>query len=333
MSSFSNDPLANTVHSHDEPRTLVVAGVTESGSNSSYIDYLRHHGFIVETCISSKGLQEHILANIPNILLLDIDGLGEQAIQITQNLKDNPMTYTKPVIILVGERNIANEIKSLEAGAEDYIEKPFPSELLTARILTSIRRNIRLQISNPLTGLPGALYIEELTSKRLILDEPVAMCYTDLNDFKAFNDKYGYRRGDNVLRILATMLNEAVGMMGKKGDFVGHIGGDDFVMILDYDGIAPVCDYVTKSFDTLIPYQYDEKDREIGYISSCNRQGVEMHFPIMTVSIGIVTNETREITNYLLMTELAAEMKEFAKNLSKSSAPPRSLYKIDKRTK
>lgn len=333
MSSLKKVTPANKWHATEEPRTLVAAGISASDSDKESIDYLRNHGFIVEVYPSGKGLHEHILSNIPNILLLDIDGLGLAAISITQILKDNPMTYTKPVIILIGKQNIENEIQALEVGAEDYIEKPFPVELLAARIHTSIRRNIRLQVSNPLTGLPGALYIEELTSKRLFEGEPVAMCYADLNDFKAFNDKYGYRRGDNVIRILATILNEAISMYGKKGDFVGHIGGDDFVTIMDYDGIVPVYEYVSKSFDTLIPYQYDEEDRERGYITANNRQGDIMRFPIMTVSIGIVTNETRQIGSYLIMTELAAEMKEYAKHLSKSSDPPQSLYRIDLRTK
>lgn len=324
---------ANNLINAEEPRTLVAAGISVSDQPIEYITYLRSHGFIVDIYPSAKGLYEHILSNIPNILLMDMDGLGPDALSIAQILKDNPLTYTKPVIILIGERNIEKEIQALEIGAEDYIEKPFPLELLAARLHTSIRRNIRLQVSNPLTGLPGALYVEELTSKRLLQSEPVAMCYADLNDFKAFNDKYGYRRGDNVIRILATILNEAVSMHGLKGDFVGHIGGDDFVIIMNHEKIEPVCDYVSSSFDTLIPYQYDEEDRERGYITAHNRQGVIMHFPLMTVSIGIVTNQTRTIGSYLIMTELAAEMKEYAKHLSKSSNPPKSLYRVDLRTK
>ncbi len=329
MQGKSTISFVNTLNSLEEPLTLIAAGVSDA--NGDYLVFLRKQGFIIETYPTIKGLQEHILANIPNILLLDLDALGQDIIQIIARLKANPMTYTKPVIIVVGERDLESEIRTLEAGAEDFIEKPFPSQLLSARIQTSVRRNIRLQVSNPLTGLPGAVYIEELTSKRLIEKDKVAMCYTDINDFKAFNDKYGYRRGDNVLRILATILNESIGMFSNEGDFVGHIGGDDFVLIVDYERIDESCAYVTQSFDTLIPYQYDQKDREQGYIISSNRQGEEMRFPIMTVSIGIVTNETRDIQSYLLMTELAAEMKTFAKNHSKSSNPPKSLYKIDKR--
>ncbi|MBN2326998.1 MAG: diguanylate cyclase [Candidatus Omnitrophica bacterium] len=332
MQNRPKDSVPQEIKPVEESKPLVAVGVIDKDENIVCLDYLSQNGFLIENYPSSQGLQEHIIANIPHILLLDMDVLDRDAIIITKNLKENPLTYTKPVIILIGQRNIDKEIQALEAGAEDFVEKPFPKELLAARIQTTIRRNIRLQISNPLTGLPGALYIEEQTSKRIQNKETIAMCYVDLNDFKAFNDKYGYLRGDNVIRILATILNEAISMHGAKGDLVGHIGGDDFVMILNCEEIAPVCDYVTKSFDALIPYQYDEHDRNRGCIASKNRQGEDMLFPIMTVSIGIVTNQNREISNYLMMTELAAEMKEYAKQLSKSSPLPKSLYRIDKRT-
>jgi diguanylate cyclase (GGDEF)-like protein len=241
------------------------------------------------------------------------------------------MTYTSPIIIVLGTRNLVKEIQVLDAGAEDFIAKPFPPQVLAARIHTSIRRNFRLQVSNPLTGLPGAIYIEEQASRRLDHNSPVAMCYADLDYFKAFNDKYGYNRGDNVIRILATILNEGVSMFGRKGDFVGHVGGDDFVMIIHPDTIDKVCQYVTKNFDTLIPFQYDEDDMDRGYIQAVNRQGETMDFPLMTVSIGVVSNENKDIKTYLDMTELAAEMKEYAKSISKSPDVQASTYRVDQR--
>ncbi len=314
----------------ERPRTLVAVGITDD--DAQYLDYLQEIGYIIEKHDPSRRLQQQILANIPNVLLLDMDGLKEEAIAITQLLKENPLTYTMPIIIVIGIRDLMKEIETLDAGAEDFVAKPFPPQVLAARIHTSMRRNIRLQVSNPLTGLPGAIHIEEQTTKRLEQKQPVAMCYVDLNNFKAFNDKYSYNRGDNVIRILATILNEGMALFGKKGDFVGHIGGDDFIMITDYDRVDDICEYVTNSFDTLIPYQYDEEDRQRGFIVSINRQGEEMKYPIMTVSIGVVTNKQRTIDNYLVMTELAAEMKQYAKTISNNSTPRRSVYRIDQRT-
>ena len=215
----------------EESRTLIAVGISDP--DETYLDYLREIGYILEKRSNPEKLYEQIIAQIPNVLLLDMDTLGNHAIQIAHKLKDNPLTYTMPIIIVVGNRDTEKEIQALEAGAEDFVAKPFLPEVLAARIYTSIRRNIRLQISNPLTGLPGAVYIEEQTTKRLERGASIAMCYADLDNFKAFNDKYGYNRGDNVIRILATILNEGVGMFGTPGDFVGHIGGDDFVMIID----------------------------------------------------------------------------------------------------
>ena len=327
--SPSDLTISKEAQTLQEPRTLIAVGTLDS--DYAYLDYLHEIGYVIEKQPTTKGLHEHILAHIPNVLLLDLDGLGEDAVNTARTLKDNPLTYTMPIIIVLGKRNLAKEIEALEAGAEDFVEKPFPPQVLAARIHTSMRRNIRLQISNPLTGLPGAIYIEEQTTKRLEKNQRVAMCYTDLDYFKAFNDKYGYNRGDNVIRILATILNEGVSMYGSAGDFVGHVGGDDFVMIIDYRCINPVCSYVTSSFDILIPFQYDKEAMDLSYIVSENRQGEKMQFPLMTVSIGVVTNEFRNIESYLVMTELAAEMKEYAKTLTKSSTTRKSVYRIDQR--
>lgn len=314
----------------EKPRTLICAGITDP--DELYLDYLRDIGYIVERCECAKSINDYILSHIPNVLLLDMDGLGNSAIQITKALKENPMTYTMPIIIVLGKRDLIKEIEVLDAGAEDFLTKPIPAQVLAARIHTSIRRNTRLKISNPLTGLPGAIYIEEQSTKRLEKNEPIAMCYADLDYFKAFNDKYSYNRGDNVIRILATILNEGVSMFGEKGDFVGHIGGDDFIMIVHPDCLDKICQYVTINFDTLVPFQYDENDMEQGYILSINRQGEPMHFPLMTVSIGVVSNQIKKVKTYLEMTEFAAEMKEYAKSVSKSAAEKRSVYRVDQRT-
>ncbi len=313
-----------------EPRTMMVVGM--SRSDRKYLEYLTSIGYVIENGPVDYGLQEHILRSIPNVLLLGMDTLGERVFDIIKTLKENPMTYTSPITIVMGRRSVTGEIRALEAGAEDYIGKPMAPEVLAARIDTILRRNIRLQISNPLTGLPGSLYIEEQITRRLEQNLPLAVCYADLDNFKAFNDKYGYARGDNVIRIVATILNESVAMFGRKGDFVGHIGGDDFVIILDYECVEGVCEYVTNSFDTLIPFQYDDEDMVRGYIEAENRQRQLVRFPIMTISIGVVTNRHRQLNSFLEISELSAEMKEYAKSISKDQAVRRSSWRVDKRS-
>lgn len=315
----------------DKPRTLLALGLDESESES--LQYLLELGYIIENARKRKNLYEQILAQIPNVLILDVDALKNEAIELTKQLKENPLTYTMPIIIVLGSHDLLMEIAVLEAGAEDYVVKPFSANVLAARIHTSMRRNIRLQVSNPLTGLPGALYIEEQVTHRLEENIPTAICYADLDNFKAFNDHYGYSRGDNLIRILATILHEAASMHGKPGDFVAHIGGDDFVMVIHYDCIDEVCKYVTRSFDALAPFQYEDEDMKNGHIVAKNRQGEEMSFPLVTVSIGVVSNERRNIETYLQMTELAAEMKEFAKSVMKYDLNRKSLYRVDQRSR
>ena len=312
----------------EKPCALILCG--NSNSEEISIRYLRQIGYTVEwhTCVAK--IDQYLFTHIPQVLLLDLDCLGEKAIRLTRALKENPMTYTTPIIIGYGKRNLVQEINILEAGAEDFLTKPLSPQVLAARIHTSYRRNLRLQVSNPLTGLPGAIYVEEQATQRLANDEKTALCYADLDFFKAFNDKYSYNRGDKVIRLLATLLIDAVAAHGAPTDCVGHIGGDDFVMILDPDHVQPVCQYVVNNFDTLVPFQYEDSDREQGFIRSVNRSGKPTKFPLMTVSIGVVTNVHKPIASYLEMTELAAEMKEYAKSTSKSSAR-QSTFRIDLR--
>ena len=311
-----------------DPRTVLVAGVKDS--DQEFLNYLAHIGYVIDRRTGDEGLQEHILRCVPNVLILD--GLNEHALHVTEALKENPMTYTMPITIIVGKGGVEEEIKALGAGAEDYLNKPFAPEILAARIDTVLRRNTRLQVSNPLTGLPGSIYIEEQIIQRLQAKSPLAVCYADLDNFKAFNDKYGYARGDNIIRIVATILTESVTMYARKGDFVGHIGGDDFIIIIDYNCVDEVCSYVTNSFDTLIPFQYDEEDMVRGYIQAENRQHQLVKFPVMTISIGVVTNRHRNLDSFLKISELSAEMKEYAKSVSKNQTVRKSSYRVDKRT-
>ncbi|MFH1741809.1 MAG: diguanylate cyclase, partial [bacterium] len=294
--------------------------------------YLAHIGYVIDRRSNNQGLQEQILRSVPNILILDMDGLESRALRITEALKENPMTYTMPITVIIGRQGMSGEIKALEAGAEDYLNKPFPPEILAARIETALRRNTRLQVSNPLTGLPGSIYIEEQINRRLQAQSPMAVCYADLDNFKAFNDKYGYARGDNIIRIVATILNESVVMYARKGDFVGHIGGDDFIIVIDHACVNEVCSYIANSFDTLIPFQYDEEDMVRGYIQAENRQRELVEFPVMTISIGVVTNQNRSLDSFLKISELSAEMKEYAKSISKDESIKKSSYRVDKRS-
>jgi len=178
---------------------------------------------------------------------------------------------------------------------------------------------------NPSTRLPGTTEIEREIRRRMENGELFAVCYADLDHFKEFNDRYSYNDGDRVIYILSRILHDVVkGLLSGRG-FVGHIGGDDFIFIIPFDDIPEVCGEVLEVFDTLIPYQYNEQDRRAGYYFGKDRRGQLHRVPLMTLSIGIVTNQHRRFAHPAQVSELATEMKSYAKT------QPGSVFVVDRR--
>ena len=172
--------------------------------------------------------------------------------------------------------------------------------------------------TNPLTRLPGGSAIEKEIRLRIASGAPTAFCFVDLDNFKAFNDRYSYAMGSEVIKSTAHIIQETVAEAGTHEDFIGHIGGDDFVFITSLDRYGQLCDAVIKKFDKMIPGFYESEDLSRGYIVSRNRQGQEMRFPVMTVSIAVVTNVHGAIRDYFRVGEIAADLKEYAKSLQGS---------------
>jgi GGDEF domain-containing protein len=178
---------------------------------------------------------------------------------------------------------------------------------------------------HPTTRLPGTVTIERDIADRIRRGELFAVCYADLDHFKEFNDRYGYNEGDRVIRMLARILRDVVKGYSPEG-FIGHIGGDDFIFNIGLDQMRAACEEIIEVFDTLIPYQYTEDDRRAGYFLGRDRRGNILWVPLMTLSIGIVTNQHRSFTHTARVSELATEMKTFAKKL------PGSVYAVDRRS-
>lgn len=179
--------------------------------------------------------------------------------------------------------------------------------------------------ASPLTHLPGGIAIENITKKRLAEGSPLAFCLADLANFKSFNDRYGYARGNEVIMTTARIITEVTAKHGRPQDFIGHIGGDDFVIITEPDSYEEICGKIIEVFDKTILDSYDAEDREQGYILSKTRQGKEVTFPIMTVSIAVVTNQLRQLKSHIQVSEIAAELKTYAKSF------PKSMYVVDRR--
>jgi len=178
-----------------------------------------------------------------------------------------------------------------------------------------------------LTRMPGGLAIESFLSKRLEMDKNIAFCMLDLDNFKSYNDRYGYAKGNEVIRATAAIIKSVVAEHGSKEDFVGHIGGDDFAIITNTTTYEMICEAVIKRFDENIIYFYNATDRERGHIVAKNRQGYQVTFPMMTISIAVVTNDLGKQFNQIEIGEIAAELKEFAKST------PGSIFVTNRRRK
>ncbi|OGS22016.1 MAG: hypothetical protein A2252_05925 [Elusimicrobia bacterium RIFOXYA2_FULL_39_19] len=265
----------------------------------------------------------------PDLLLLDCDMPNMSGYDVCMNIKKDHATCYIPVILLSGTRTkVYDKVIGLQVGADDYMVKPYDSDELRARVAQSIRRTKDFISLNPLTKLPGTSRIEEEIIHRIKSGEKFAVGYADLDNFKAYNDLYGYPKGDNVIHLLQEVIFEAINLCGTQDDFLGHIGGDDFIMVTSVDKIDNICTYVTENFDKRIPAYYTKPDRETGHVITTDRKGIEHKFPIMTVSIGVSTNERREIKHYAEIIDILIEMKKFAKSAEEREG---SLFVKDRR--
>src|SRR5437870_3906741 len=217
-------------------------------------------------------------------------------------------------------------IRGLSLGALDpYVRRQVRGTRPTILFFSAAGRTVPDVAVNPSTRLPGTTEIEREIRRRMENGELFAVCYADLDHFKEYNDRYSYNDGDRVIYILSRILHDVVkGLLGNRG-FIGHIGGDDFIFIIPFDAIPDVCGEVLEVFDTLIPYQYNEQDRRAGDYFCKSRRGQTHPAPLMTLSIGIVTNQNRRFAHPAQVSELATEMKSYAKT------QPGSVFVVDRR--
>jgi diguanylate cyclase (GGDEF)-like protein len=211
-------------------------------------------------------------------------------------------------------------VVGLAAGADDYVLKPFDPMELVARVRTTLARTSQLRETSPLTGLPGNHRISQEVARRLVAREPLAVVYADLSDFKAYNDCYGFLRCDEVILLTAETLRQAIADHADERAFLGHVGGDDFVVLCHPDEVRPICTQVVEQFDARIPLLYDPEDRERGYLEVKDRQGELRRFGLVTIALGVATTERRSFGDPREIVAVATEMKAFLKRSRDRSA-------------
>jgi len=264
----------------------------------------------------------------PDLIVIDVDRDEEKEEELgslcCEIKKDNIYGHL-PIIAMILKEFLGKE-RIDHWMIDDFVCKPVDFSELLVRIQLIFSRGEKNLDANALTRLPGNNTIIQQIQERIDTKTPFALAYMDIDNFKAFNDRYGFSRGDEVLRMAARLAGNVVFAKKDPNAFVGHIGGDDFVFIVSPDNVASVCEEIIRNFDQIVPIFYDDEDRRQGFIASVNRQGKRMEFPIMSVSIGVaISTHISPLIHYGQITSIATEMKKYAKRFAGS------CYRIDRR--
>jgi GGDEF domain-containing protein len=299
-----------------------------SSANSQPPQALSNHVAAGESRLVRASAAGEVVALVnrghPSLVVLDGDGEIAEVCDLIRTLRSDPFSAIVPVI--VWSKEAGNDVidRILEAGADDFLKRSMDEREKLLRLSTVVRRAERDVGVHPTTRLPGTAMIERDIAARLAASEDFAVCYADIDNFKEFNDRYGYTHGDRVILLVSKILRDVVKAFAPSG-FIGHIGGDDFIFNVGLDIFEACCREIISIFDTLIPFQYSEEDRKAGFFWGKDRRGQLHRIPLMTLSIGVVTNRQRNFTHTAQVGELATEMKAYAKTKQGS------IFVVDRR--
>jgi diguanylate cyclase (GGDEF)-like protein len=284
---------------------------------------LELEGFAVEVVPDGRRALERICADPPDVVLLDVMMPGLDGVEVVRRLRASAATAALPVLLLTARGLSADKVVGLTAGADDYIVKPFDTAELVARIRTTLRRTADVRAVSPLTGLPGNGRIELELRSRLGSGQAFAVSHVDLDEFKSYNDRYGFLRGDGLLRALGACLLDAA-TDEDPPVFVGHVGGDDFVVLSTPEQAERVARRTVERFDEVVRAHYDAEDLERGHLRISDRRGELREHPIVSVSIGVAWHRDGD-ADARAVVAAAGEMKAYAKSR------PGSVVAVDRR--
>lgn len=278
--------------------------------------------------ISVKSEQIDIaLKNIPSIIIVNEDAIKVDVIELCKKIRNDDDNSITPIIVVSSNSNRQHRIDILKESVEYYIKKPVNTQYLYFTIKNLGRLiNINRRIS-PLTGLPGNVQIHAELKKKISNKEDFSVLYLDLDNFKAYNDIYGFLKGDEIIKYTADIILRCVHSYVLNNSFVGHIGGDDFVAIIPTLNCDKICESIIANFDAGVNAFFTEEDVENGYIEVANRKGVIEQFPLTSISVGVVEADKGRFANILEIGEVGAQVKHMAKSIMGSS------YAIDRRKK
>lgn len=280
---------------------------------------LRALDYEVISAVDGSSVLEIVRREQPDIIIIDCNLPVIDGFKVSRTLKEDFLTAHIPIIILIDKRQIRKKMLEIEQGVDDYITNPPDPIDLEVRLEMALRRTAHQLHANALTRLPGNRQIEKVIQSRMEEGAIFSVAYYDIDNFKSFNDKYGYMKGDSVIRHTAYIIATTVKKCGNKRDFVGHIGGDDFVVVTTPGRDRLIASESILSFNRTIPFHYNKGDRGDGYIVVKDRKGDISNMPLMSISIAIVNNKDCKLQNMMELMEIIAEIKSYLKTLQGSN--------------
>ncbi len=288
---------------------------------TSWQKALKEAGFQVERQDDPRETAEEVLEAPPDLLLLEKSLAPELINDLIFALKENLNLAFLPILIVLKDTQEFEE----NLPVDDFLFEEAEAQEVLARVRLAFSRTWRIADNNPLTGLPGNTSILKAIQQKIDSGEEVAFCYVDLDNFKPFNDRYGFARGDEILRLVGRLLSNSVHFYAGHAGFVGHVGGDDFVFICPLATVDKICQEIIENFDRLVPNFLDEEDLKRGYFVAKDRRGKTQHFPLPSISIAVVPNYPGKFKHYGEVAAVAAQVKKLVKQ------KPGSAYFIDRR--
>lgn len=271
-------------------------------------------GYAVRTAENGREGYELVLAEPPDLVLTDLMMPVMDGHELCRRIKDDFRTAQIPVILLTAKAEVGDKVAAFDLGANDYLVKPHNRDELLLRVRNLLNWSRTQREANPLTGLPGNLAIEREVLRRLDSHTPFVFLYIDADNFKAFNDYYGYQKGDEAIRLMARLIGDVLAEHGNRTDFIGHVGGDDFVAITTPERFEAIGLELTTGFDREISQLYRPEDRKRGNIRVFNRRGEEEEFPLMSVTVAAIPSHRYRITHLAQLNDLASELKQYGKS-------------------
>ncbi len=279
---------------------------------------LEQEGFEVILAEDGQAALETLKSQQPDLILLDVMMPRMDGFTVLKHLRSDPDTATVPVIMLTAKGEASEKVRGLRDGANDYLTKPFNHEELLLRMQNMLAANRAQRDANPLTGLPGNRAIDRECRRRLDSGAPFGFLYVDIDHFKGFNDYYGYSRGDEAITMLARILRRVWHEGGSAGDFIGHVGGDDFVVISAAADPAALARRACEQFDREMRDLHDPEDLERGYFEVKSRSGELERVDLITLTIALVDQVQERFRHPMELIDVVAELKRYGKTLAGS---------------